>query len=46
MTQIVPAEVLDASPIQRLSPGFGVDLLDWISPVTEHVVRMLSNLFA
>jgi hypothetical protein len=42
----MPAEVRNPCTPQRCSPRFRVELTDWISPVTEHVYRMLSNLFA
>lgn len=33
----MPAEILDASPLQRIAPSLGIGLDDWIALVSENM---------
>ena len=45
MPQVVPTEIVNASTLQRVAPGLGIDLNDWIAFVGENVRLVVSLAF-
>ena len=44
MSQVMPAEILDACPLKGRIPGFRAGRVDWIAPLRKNSFRMLSCL--
>ena len=42
MPQIMPTEIMDAGPEQRVTPCLGVDLDDWISLIRKNMSRVIA----
>jgi hypothetical protein len=46
MSQVMPAEVIDARPLQRRRPGLGPHLHDRLTAEGEHPCGMLADLLS